>query len=287
MPACWLMTGPVKRAYKADSTLRHSDTMKRDLGDNIVERTQPGADAPVTGPLPSGTLSGHWKLNDGAGTTAVNSAGTQNMAIAGSVGWGTLASGTPAVSIPAAPTTPPLVKASGVTLNTATVVAPATVAGYTITATVRVDAASSGNPYIVESKSANGDIAVALNLSAPVAGSPNWALQGSVKSSGGTVYPWGGYVIPPGQDTKVAITVGQTTIKLFVNGVQVGSDTAYSGTPTSGTDFVIGSDWWGGTGSGSPFTGQIADVRLFNSPLTPQTLRRSKPRPRGRVVRRP
>jgi hypothetical protein len=225
----------------------------------VASHAQSGASY---GPAPSGVGSGWWKLSENIGTSAADSSGqNHSMALTGwsasvppASPWGTLSAGTPAVVFGGA--NGQLAKAAAVSLNSA---------GYTLTATVNLSSSMTGNPVVLESRSAPGDIAASISLSNDPA--QGWALQGVVKTSTQTVYPWGGYSLPTGQDVRLAMTVGSGSIKLYVNGVLKGT-TVYTGTPTSGSDFVVGSDWWGATSSGSAFKGQIADSRVFNTALT-------------------
>ena len=71
-------------------------------------------------------------------------------------------------------------------------------------------------------------------------------------------------MLPLNTWTHLAATFGDTTLRLYVNGVQVATQTVPAPIDTSNGTLTIGGD----TFYGQHFAGRIDEVRIYNTALT-------------------
>lgn len=207
--------------------------------------------------LPTGT----WQFNEGSGTVAHDVSGHHNDGtISGDAAWtqgrfgGGLAfdGNTGVVDVPENP----IFDSPSVTVS----------------AWVKAPGSPGDFKYIV-AKGANGCLAASYGLYS----GPNGGLEFYAGYNGGaswTTSPDAGTGVWDGQWHSVIGTYDGSTVRLYVDGVQVGSGTASPsgisyGEPNS-NDLLIGN--YDGCGGALDFTGLIDQVRVFNRALGPQEI---------------
>lgn len=84
--------------------------------------------------------------------------------------------------------------------------------------------------------------------------------------------------IPGGVYTHLAATYDNGAVTLYVNGTQVGSGTAGSGTPVidfnDGHRIQVGEDWLWGAGHGEQYNGYMDDILIYDRALTSNEIAR-------------
>lgn len=205
----------------------------------------------------SGSLVGQWHFDEGAGTAAADSSGYgNNGTLAGSVAWvaGRFGSalqfnGAPGdVQVPDSPSLDP---ASGITVS----------------AWVR-SAGSPGTYRYVVAKGADACIAASYGLYT----GPSGGLEFYVSREHGTVYarsPDAGTGVWDGNWHLAVGTFDGTTIRLYVDGTQVASGTAYPGPieyPLSSSNDLFLGDYPGC--ATHTFVGDIDEVSIWDQALT-------------------
>jgi hypothetical protein len=199
---------------------------------------------------------GVWKLDEGSGTTVADSSGNgNNGVISGGVSWVAGVSGS-ALGFDSG--------AGEVKVSDNTVLEPPTTV--TISAWVKHDDSPGIYRYIA-AKGANSCIAASYGLYS----GPNGGLDFYVSQHRGTVYarsPDAGRRVWDGKWHLAVGTYDGSTIRLYVDGIQVGSGTAWKGSleyllPNS-NDFYIGN--YPGCDDHA-FVGAIDDVMVWNRTL--------------------
>ena len=201
---------------------------------------------------------GVWKLDEGSGTRVADSSGSGNNGVlSGGVSW------------------VPGISGSGlgfdgstgeVKINDNTVLEPA--ATVTVSAWIK-HAGSPGNFSYVLAKGANGCIAASYGLYS----GPDGGLEFYVSQGHGSVYarsPDAGQHVWNGQWHLAVGTYDGSTVRLYIDGVEVGTGTPWAGSleyllPNS-NDFYIGN--YPGC-SDHEFLGAIDDVMVWNRTLGP------------------
>jgi len=129
-------------------------------------------------------------------------------------------------------------------------------ASFTMMAWIRYDEASDWSAIL-----SGGTYRYALYLS------PDGRLRAYLRDLRLKATPLGSATIPPGVWTHVALTKEGTTVRLFVDGVQVGSST-HTGSIQPVDRFRIGFDGYPEDG----FRGRIDDVRVHDRALTAEEI---------------
>ena len=91
----------------------------------------------------------------------------------------------------------------------------------------------------------------------------NGTLNGVVKTAAGEVFVAPGFTPPSGVWTHVAMTYDGATIRLYADGVEIGSEAQTGNISDSGAPFNIG-----GRSDGFNFTGDIDEVEVFDRALS-------------------
>jgi hypothetical protein len=222
--------------------------------------------APAAAATP--TLVGQWRLNDGAGSVAADSSGYgDNGAVVGPAGWfngpdgGGLKfdGGAARIQVPDEPQLDP---ANSVTVS----------------AWVERTGSPGAYKYVV-AKGGHGCIAASYGLYS----GPNGGLQFYVSRGTGTVYarsPDAGVSVWDGQWHLAVGTFDGVTIRLYVDGVQIGQGTQYPGRIeyqlSDSNDLFIGAY---PTCSQDNFDGAISDVRIWNAALGASQVAQLNPPP--------
>jgi hypothetical protein len=198
---------------------------------------------------------GAWKLDEGSGIIVADSSGNANNGVmSGGVSWVAGVSGS-ALSFDGA---------GEVKVSDNTVLEPPSTV--TVSAWVKHDDSPGAYSYIA-AKGANGCIAASYGLYS----GPNGGLEFYVSQHRGTVYarsPDAGRRVWDGKWHLAVGTYDGTTIRLYVDGIQVGSGTVWRGSleyllPNS-NDFYIGN--YPGCADHA-FVGAIDDVTVWNRTL--------------------
>jgi hypothetical protein len=214
--------------------------------------------ASATSAAASPGLVGQWKLDEGAGTLVADSSGQgHNGVLSGAgAGWAPGMSGS----------------ALGFDGVSGEVIVPASAslepaAGVSVSAWVKATGSPGDHRYVV-AKGATGCIAASYGLYS----GPNGGLQFYVSERRGTVYarsPDAGTRVWDGNWHLAVGTFDATTIRLYVDGTEVGSGTTYPGL----LEYLLGdsNDLFIGNYPGCSqheFRGLIDDVRIWNRALT-------------------
>jgi hypothetical protein len=217
--------------------------------------------AAVTAPaFASSGPAGAWSLDEGTGTAVADSSGHGNDgALSGGATWTTGHSGT-ALSFDGS--------TGQVKVPNSASLEPATV---TVSAWVKHDGSPGNFRYIV-AKGATGCIAASYGLYTGPAG----GLQFYVSQAHGTTYdrsPDAGTNLWDGQWHDVVGSYDGNTIRLYVDGVQIGSGTSYPGSLEyllhDSNDLFIGN--YPGCAT-HEFLGAIDDVVVWNRALSPSDI---------------
>lgn len=206
-------------------------------------------------------LVGEWQLNEGAGTFAGDSSGFgNNGTVSGDAAWVTGHEG----------------MALNFTGNTGQVQVPSSAAlepqtAVSVAAWVR-HAGSPGDYAYLVAKGVNGCIAASYGLYSGASG----GLQFYVSHNQGTVYadsPDSGAGIWDGNWHQVVGTFDGTTVRLYVDGHQVGSGSNFPGPleyqlPNSNQLYIGNYPSSGTTCKARDFTGTIDDVMIWNGALS-------------------
>ena len=204
----------------------------------------------------SAGLVGQWQLNDGAGAVAVDSSGYgDNGTVLGPAGWfngpdgGGLKfdGGAARIQVPDEPQLDPA-------------------KSITVSAWIERTGSPGAYKYVV-AKGGHGCIAASYGLYS----GPNGGLQFYVSRGNGTVYarsPDAGPSVWDGQWHLAVGTFDGVTIRLYVDGVQIGQGTQYPGPIeyqlSDSNDLFIGA--YPSCGQEN-FDGAISDVRIWNAAL--------------------
>jgi hypothetical protein len=204
--------------------------------------------------------AGHWTLNEGRGTTVADSSGHGNDGVlSGGATWATGHSGT-ALSFDGS--------TGQVRVPNSASLEPATV---TVSAWVKQDGSPGSFRYIV-AKGATGCIAASYGLYT----GPDGGLQFYVSQARGTTYarsPDAGTGVWDGGWHDVVGSYDGSTIRLYVDGVQIGSGTSYPGALEyllhDSNDLFIGN--YPGCAD-HEFLGTIDNVVVWNRALSPSDI---------------
>ena len=205
----------------------------------------------------SAGLVGDWKLDEGSGTHVADSSGEGNNGVlSGGVTW---VPGRTGVALSFGGATGKVQVPNNSSLEPHSTV--------TVSAWVKHDGSPGNYRYIV-AKGATGCIAASYGLYS----GPNGGLEFYVSRSRGTTYnhsPDAGTRVWDGNWHLVVGTFDGTTVRLFVDGVEVRSGTSYPGSleyllPNSNELFI--GDYPGC--ETHEFLGVIDDVMVWNRPLT-------------------
>ena len=197
-----------------------------------------------------------WKLDEGSGTRVTDSSGSGNNGVlSGGVSWVQGISGS-GLGFDGS--------TGEVKINDNTVLEPAS--AVTVSAWIK-QAGSPGNFSYVVAKGANGCIAASYGLYS----GPNGGLEFYVSQGHGSVYarsPDAGQGVWNGQWHLAVGTYDGSTVRLYIDGVEVGTGTPWAGSleyllPNS-NDFYIGN--YPGC-SDHEFLGAIDDVMVWNQTL--------------------
>ena len=196
---------------------------------------------------PTASLVAAYSFNEGTGTTVADASGTGNVGTIGTATWSTLGKNGSALSFNGTtarvtvPDSPTLRLTGAMTLE-------AWVFPTAVTSIWRdVIFKGEDNYYLM---------ATATNLSRPVAGG---IFSGSYGEAFGTS------ALPANTWTHLAATYDGATLRLYVNGVQVGSKAQTGTLATSSNPLNIGGD----TFYNQYFDGRIDDIRIYNRALAP------------------
>ncbi len=201
---------------------------------------------------------GQWKLNEGQGTQVADSSGNgNNGTLFGDVAWTSGIAGSALDFVDGS---------SGVKIIDNSVLEP--VSTVTVSAWIKQSSSPGGYRYIV-AKGATGCSAASYGLYS----GPNGGLEFYVSRARGTKYersPDAGTRVWDGSWHYAVGTFDGTTVRLYVDGAEIGSGTPYPGNIEyllrSSNDFYIG-DYPGCASRG--FRGAIDDVTVWNRALTP------------------
>ena len=195
---------------------------------------------------PTASLVAAYSFNEGTGTTVADASGTGNVGTIGTATWSTLGKNGSALSFNGTtarvtvPDSPTLRLTSAMTLEAW--VFPTAVS-------------SSWRDVIFKGDDNYYLMATSANVSRPVAGG---IFSGSYGEAFGTS------ALPTNAWAHLAATYDGATLRLFVNGVQVGSKTQTGTLATSSNPLNVGGD----TFYNQYFAGRVDDVRIYNRALT-------------------
>jgi hypothetical protein len=206
-------------------------------------------------------LVGDWQLNEGAGTFAGDSSGFgNNGTVSGETTW---VSGHEGMALNFTGNTGQVQVPSSASLEPQT--------GVSVAAWVK-HAGSPGSYAYLVTKGVNGCIAASYGLYT----GPNGGLQFYVSHNQGSVYmdsPDSGAGVWDGNWHLVVGTFDGTTVRLYVDGHEVGSGSSFPGSleyqlPNSNQLFIGNYPSSGTTCKARSFTGAIDDVMIWNGALS-------------------
>ncbi|WP_406282660.1 LamG-like jellyroll fold domain-containing protein [Embleya sp. NBC_00896] len=211
----------------------------------------------ITGGPPRGLVA-EYGFNASSGTTVADSSGKANTGTAAAGTWVAGHSGN-ALSFNGTSSMVTVPHSSTLTLTT----------GMTLEAWVKPTTVSGWRTILLKER--GGGLSYALYANGTSA--PNTSIN--TTGTNNDTYADGTSPLATGAWSHVAATYDGTTLRLYVNGVQVHA-TAHTGpiVDTTGTLRIGGNTVWG-----EYFTGLIDDVRIYNRPLTPTELTTDMTRP--------
>lgn len=232
-------------------------------GTNWVAMGRKYHSGPAESALPSTGLIGHWKFNEGSGTTATDSAGSNNGTLTAMEANDWSSSGVLAGSLRFSG------PGSGDYVTMGDINAFDTLGAMTLSMWVWAETWDYGTNWVelARKRVAGGDGPFAMRVFPSTSGNPRYVVFNLIGPGQAGYAAVADAILNARQWYHLAGTWDGNTVKLFVNGVQQTSTASYSGALLASAEpFAVGV---GRPASDEFFNGFIDDVRVYDRALDP------------------